>query len=497
MKNKNALKYEMTDWKQLQIRKQNTKEVIRVQKTKLRQELTRQRIGQKRFRKIVYVVIAVLAVLYIAGTIYYSRHFYTGGTAFGISLRNESIDSIKEKIAEKMNAYHLTITTRDGDETIDASSIDLKYDDQGELEALFEKQKAFLWFLMGATAKEDIPLGITMDEQKLDDTIAALSCIQEETMSAPTDAHLEYKDGKFQIAEEQLGNQLDIQKADRAIDTAIKEGLEQVSLEEQDCYIAPKVYKEDEKLKKECEDANKMLVAKITYDFGDRKEVVDSDEIADWITFGDDYTFDLDEEKITEYVHQLGLKYDTFGLSRKFTTHDGQTITLKGGDYGWCINKKKTVAQLKELVLAGETTTVEPVYLYTGVCRDTNDLGSTYIEVSIAAQTMWLYKDGQCIVSTPVVTGNVSAGHSTPSGSVWAIDARMRDYTLTGQDYNSEVSFWLPFNGDVGIHDASWRSEFGGSIYKTRGSHGCVNTPYSAMKTIYENVKIGYPVVVY
>ncbi len=222
MKNKNALKYEMTDWKQLQIRKQNTKEVISVQKTKLRQELKRQRIGQKRFRKIVYVVIAVLAVLYIAGTIYYSRHFYTGGTAFGISLRNESIDSIKEKIAEKMNAYHLTITTRDGDETIDASSIDLKYDDQGELEALFEKQKAFLWFLMGATAKEDIPLGITMDEQKLDDTIAALSCIQEETMSAPTDAHLEYKDGKFQIAEEQLGNQLDIQKADRAIDTAIK-----------------------------------------------------------------------------------------------------------------------------------------------------------------------------------------------------------------------------------------------------------------------------------
>ena len=63
-----------------------------------------------------------------------------------------------------------------------------------------------------------------------------------------------------------------------------------------------------------------------------------------------------------------------------------------------------------------------------------------------------------------------------------AIDARMTNYTLKGQDYNSEVSFWLPFNGDVGIHDASWRSEFGGSIYKTRGSHGCVNTPYSAMK---------------
>ena len=146
MKNKNALKYEMTDWKQLQIRKQNTKEVISVQKTKLRQELKRQRIGQKRFRKIVYVVIAVLAVLYIAGTIYYSRHFYTGGTAFGISLRNESIDSIKEKIAEKMNAYHLTITTRDGDETIDASSIDLKYDDQENWKHCLKSRKHFCGF---------------------------------------------------------------------------------------------------------------------------------------------------------------------------------------------------------------------------------------------------------------------------------------------------------------------------------------------------------------
>ena len=64
-------------------------------------------------------------------------------------------------------------------------------------------------------------------------------------------------------------------------------------------------------------------------------------------------------------------------------------------------------------------------------------------------------------------------------------------------EYESPVSYWMPFNKGIGLHDASWRSEFGGSIYKTRGSHGCVNTPYSAMKTIYENVKIGYPVVVY
>ena len=316
-------------------------------------------------------------------------------------------------------------------------------------------------------------------------------------MSAPTDAHLEYKDGKFQIAEEQLGNQLDIQKADRAIDTAIKEGLEQVSLEEQDCYIAPKVYKEDEKLKKECEDANKMLVAKITYDFGDRKEVVDSDEIADWITFGDDYTFDLDEEKITEYVHQLGLKYDTFGLSRKFTTHDGQTITLKGGDYGWCMDQDATVVDLLNALESGYQGTMEPQYTYTAMSREENDIGDTYVEICISQQVMWCYKDGVCIVYTPVVTGNPNKGNATPSNGVWSIDAKMQNYTLVGEGYRSPVDFWMPFNGNVGIHDMQTRAYFGGTIYLTNGSHGCINTPYENAKMIYENVSIGTPVIVY
>ncbi len=497
MKNKNALQYEITDVKKKRKRKENIKEVVIVQKTKLRQELKRQRSSQKKLRMIFCIVIVVAAIIYIAGTIYYSKHFYMKGSAFGISLRNQSVDSVKEKITDKLNAYTLTIQTRDGEEQINASTIQLKYDDQGELDQLFDSQNAFLWFLMGATSEDEIELGIEMNESMLDQEIARLKCIQEENMTAPSDAHLEFSDGQFQIVEESQGNQLDMNKTDAVIKQAVEDGADTVSLDEKDCYVKPGVYKDDEKLQKECEEVNQLLKAKITYDFSDRKEVVDSDDIADWITFGDDYTYSLDDDKITEYVHQLGLKYDTFGLSRQFTTHSGQVITLKGGDYGWCINKKKTVAQLKELVLAGETTTVEPIYLYSGVCRDTNDIGGTYIEVSISAQTMWMYKDGECIVSTPVVTGNVAAGHSTPSGGVWAIDARMPNYTLTGQDYNSEVSFWLPFNGDVGIHDASWRSEFGGSIYKTRGSHGCVNTPYSAMKTIYENAKIGYPVVVY
>jgi lipoprotein-anchoring transpeptidase ErfK/SrfK len=49
----------------------------------------------------------------------------------------------------------------------------------------------------------------------------------------------------------------------------------------------------------------------------------------------------------------------------------------------------------------------------------------------------------------------------------------------------------------VGIHDASWRSTFGGTIYKTNGSHGCINAPRSIVTKIYDEIEAGTPVVAY
>jgi lipoprotein-anchoring transpeptidase ErfK/SrfK len=66
-----------------------------------------------------------------------------------------------------------------------------------------------------------------------------------------------------------------------------------------------------------------------------------------------------------------------------------------------------------------------------------------------------------------------------------------------GYDYATPVSYWMPFNGGEGLHDADWRSTFGGTIYKNNGSHGCVNLPPSAAATIYGIIDAGWPVVVY
>jgi lipoprotein-anchoring transpeptidase ErfK/SrfK len=55
----------------------------------------------------------------------------------------------------------------------------------------------------------------------------------------------------------------------------------------------------------------------------------------------------------------------------------------------------------------------------------------------------------------------------------------------------------MPFNGGIGIHDATWRRKFGGDIYKRDGSHGCINCPLSLAKTIYENIDVGTPIICY
>ncbi len=120
---------------------------------------------------------------------------------------------------------------------------------------------------------------------------------------------------------------------------------------------------------------------------------------------------------------------------------------------------------------------------------------TTYIEVDVSRQRMWLVKNLSVLVDTPVVTG-MRGSADTPKG-YYEVYQRATDTYLYGADYVSHVDFWMGFYGGYGIHDASWRDSFGGNIYTYDGSHGCVNTPYNAVSTIYYNTGYGTPVIVH
>ena len=64
-------------------------------------------------------------------------------------------------------------------------------------------------------------------------------------------------------------------------------------------------------------------------------------------------------------------------------------------------------------------------------------------------------------------------------------------------EYETPVKYWMPFNGGVGFHDASWQPTFGGSRYQTNGSHGCVNMPPEMAGKLFELISAGTPVLVH
>ena len=121
-------------------------------------------------------------------------------------------------------------------------------------------------------------------------------------------------------------------------------------------------------------------------------------------------------------------------------------------------------------------------------------LPDMYVEVDISDQTVELYKDNDIILTTLCVTGK----DSTPTRiGYFPIKYKTYDTYLKGPGYNSHVYYWMPFDGGIGLHDAAWRDEFGGDIHFNGGSHGCVNMPHDAAKTIYENVEAGTKVLVH
>lgn len=267
----------------------------------------------------------------------------------------------------------------------------------------------------------------------------------------------------------------------------------------------PKIKKDDASLQEALKKYEKISKLKYEISIGSNKEILDGEILANIFTFVEG-ELKPDEGKVKDYIRRIAIKYDTFGMDRKFKTTGKGEITVPGKDgiYGWQIDVNKTKDLLIEKLLAYESTAIEPVFIHKGLSyENTDDIGNTYIEIDLTRQHMWFYKDGKLLLDTDVVTGDVSKKVETQIGvmKVWSRekDRNLKGLSPIGYDYVAHVDYWMPINWKgVGIHDATWRNgQFGGNIYKTSGSYGCINTPLEKVKQIYENVQINTPVIVY
>ena len=200
----------------------------------------------------------------------------------------------------------------------------------------------------------------------------------------------------------------------------------------------------------------------------------------------------------------LAQRHDTLGTNRTITATSGRTVTVGGGEYGWQINQSAEVEQLYSEITTGQTVTREPNYSSYGRVHGENDIGNTYIEVDLSAQHMYFYQDGSIIFDSEFVSGNMSySDRATPTG-VYSLyykkspeGLRRKKLPDGSYEYESPVTYWMPFCGGVGFHDANWRSSFGGDIYLTNGSHGCINLPPAKAAELYNIIDTGIPILMF
>jgi lipoprotein-anchoring transpeptidase ErfK/SrfK len=450
-------------------------------------------------RKLIIGIISfccILILLYSGVAVYFIKHFYVGSEINGIDVSGKSIESVEEELEAELQKYRLTIKERGGKiEEITAQEVGLKYEEEEAFKDFKDGQSPLTW--ISSIFNEDgynISVAATYDEEKLKERVNNLNCLDESNIIEPKNPRIKFDGSRYVVIPEEPGNKVDKDTLYRYVKEAISREKTTIDLETIDCYIKPQYTSESKVIVEAVEKLNKIVTSKITYNIGESKEVLDGSNINKWLSIDEEYVVTFAEENIKTYVDNLADKYNTLGRPVEFLTSAGKIINLSRGDYGWVINKAKETEALTAAVKEGQTVVREPIYSQTGTSRNNSSIGNTYVEVDMANQHVWFYKEGKLITDGPTVTGNVSAGHTTPEG-IFSLKYKARDTVLRGPGYASSVSFWMPFNGGIGLHDANWRDNFGGEIYKTNGSHGCINLQYDVAKEIYNNIQSGIPVI--
>ena len=206
--------------------------------------------------------------------------------------------------------------------------------------------------------------------------------------------------------------------------------------------------------------------------------------------------------RLLEEVRSLKEFCDEAPDPARFTSEDGEEFLLPGEGCGWYLNAERTSERLLLAAANGESE-ADAAWSNGSERRDGNDVGGSYVEVDVSRQTAFLFENYEKTLETPCVTGCAADGHDTTKG-IFSIQNKVSPTTLRGYNpdgslkYASDVTYWMPFHDGEGLHDAdNWRSEYGGDIYLYDGSHGCVNLPLEAARTIYERTWVGFPVVVH
>ena len=465
--------------------------------------------GGRIFGLLLLMVLVVGGCAYAAASYYFSDRFFEGTWINGVNCSQRTAYEVENLFRQKFQDYSIEVSSRGLDpQTIAGDQIDYQYLSTGEVLNLLKQQKPYEWIKgMYEQKSYTVSENTGYNKTRLQEQLKSLNCAQAENQTAPENAYVAFQDGQFVIVPETEGSKLNIKQAYQVLDAAVEAGQTSVNFADTpEAYVSADVTQNDQALQSALEACNNYTRASITYIFGDRTETLDGNTIKDWLQFDekgqlvwDDNSF---QQHVADYVAQLAATYDTVGTEREFQTTSGRTVYVSSSVYGWKIDQSAETAQLSQEIQSGTQTTREPVFSQTANAYGVNDLGNTYIEVDLSEQHMYYYQNGADIFESDFVSGNMSYADRQTHAGIFTLYYKKSPDVLRGTmkadgtyEYESKVEYWMPFDGGIGFHDASWRDEFGGDIYLTDGSHGCINMPPENAGILYDLIQYDVPIV--
>ena len=447
------------------------------------------------------IALGVVLFVYLSGSVYFENHFYIGSRVNGVEASFKNAKAAYEQILTNADDYKITFVDAKGNEVNQVSAEDLGFEVNypvKQVQSLLDSQTGFNWVArIFVPAQYYTKTGNTYDKVKVKEISSSLDFSRRESTMESENACIYFDGESFVIEEEVYGDTIDSRGVEKAITNAVENLQTEINIEDGSCFLEPSVKADDNDINRAVEILNKYMETDITYDLGDGIiEEVPAETKADWFTWDEYFNVSINKDAIAEFVDEMAEKYDTYGEPKRFVTTDGKTINVPSSSYGWKINRDGEVKQIMKDLKNGEDVVRDFTYSNRAKSHGVNDYGNSYVEVNLSTQHVYVYRDGLMVLDTNCVSGNIAKGTGTHTG-VYSIAYKQKDATLRGDNYESHVSYWMPFNMGEGLHDATWRSKFGGDIYRNSGSHGCVNLPLAKAGEIYNIVEQGWPVIVF
>lgn len=446
---------------------------------------------------------------FLALGMYYRNNFPVNTWINGVYCTGKTIEQVNRELAAQAEVPDVVILDGAGREwLIPSAELGLYPDYTSVLKEYMRKNATVLWMnnMKEPAVTELAPAQYRWDDGKLVEQIMALEFIREEGLREEGCSIRPDQESGYYLYD---GNskRLNMEKMFAGIRKRLAAGELSVDLSGEGCYEDLEDTPGDAKQRALWEKLQDYFDCKLTYDMGAEQIPLTPAILSSFLKADENGRLLPDEsgqpvivrEQVERWVDELALKYNTCGTEREFRASRGDVVLVKYSTYGTELDTKEEKKYLLE-ALSQERTEEEkhiPAYKQEGFIRGLDDIGDTYIEVDMTEQHMYYYVDGELKLDTDVVTGKTAGNRrGTPEGINFVYN-KQRNRVLRGADYATPVKYWMPVKGAVGIHDADWRSEFGGEIYKKNGSHGCINTPPKIMAELYEMVEVGTPVIMF